>query len=94
MVSVFTVINLGCFIFSSKVLPAIGKSELGILTRWMGLIFVVTGTQMIISGLTAVINQQFIHLGHSRKLGGATHLTSLEPRMNRHKHARLTVQGR
>jgi multiple antibiotic resistance protein len=57
-VSVFAVlclITFVCFIFSSKILTVIGNSGLSIVTRLIGLIFVVIGTQMVIDGVTAVI---------------------------------------
>ena len=57
-VSVFAVlclITFVCFIFSSKFLTVIGNSGLSIVTRLIGLIFVVIGTQMVIDGVTAVI---------------------------------------
>ncbi len=56
-VSVFAalcLINFFCFIYSSKILTAIGKSGLSIITRLMGLILAVIGTQMIIAGITSV----------------------------------------
>jgi multiple antibiotic resistance protein len=58
-VSVFAVlclITFICFIFSSNVLSVIGKSGLSIVTRLMGLILAVIGTQMIIAGITALVN--------------------------------------
>lgn len=57
-VSVFAVlclITFVCFIFSSKILAVIGNSGLSIVTRLMGLILTVIGTQMVIDGVTAVI---------------------------------------
>jgi multiple antibiotic resistance protein len=57
-VSVFAVlclITFVCFIFSSKILAVIGNSGLSIVTRLMGLILAVIGTQMVIDGVTAVI---------------------------------------
>ncbi|PID42366.1 MAG: hypothetical protein CSA52_03880 [Gammaproteobacteria bacterium] len=57
-VSVFAVlclITFFCFISSSRILQVTGKSGLGIITRLMGLILSVTGTQMIISGVTTLI---------------------------------------
>lgn len=57
-ISVFAVlclITFLCFIFSSNILTVIGKSGLGIITRLMGLILAVIGTQMIIAGVSAVI---------------------------------------
>ncbi|PIE43914.1 MAG: hypothetical protein CSA50_02860 [Gammaproteobacteria bacterium] len=59
-VSVFAVlcsITFICFIFSSRVLLIIGKSGLSIVTRLMGLILAVIGTQMIISGVTTLISR-------------------------------------
>ena len=50
-VSVFAVlclITFFCFVFSSKILLLIGKSGLSIVTRLMGLILAVIGTQMLI----------------------------------------------
>lgn len=44
-------ITLLCFIFSSKILSAIGESGLGIVTRLMGLILAVIGVQMLIMGV-------------------------------------------
>lgn len=57
-ISVFTclcIITYICFIFSSKILLVIGKSGLSIVTRLMGLILAVIGTQMIIQGVLEVI---------------------------------------
>jgi multiple antibiotic resistance protein len=57
-VSVFAVlcfITFICFIFSSNILSVIGKSGLSIVTRLMGLILAVIGTQMIIVGITALV---------------------------------------
>lgn len=48
-------ITFVCFVFSSKILAIIGKSGLSIVTRLMGLILAVIGTQMIITGITAVV---------------------------------------
>lgn len=53
--AVLCVITFVCFIFSSNILAVIGKSGLGIVTRLMGLILAVIGTQMIITGVTAVV---------------------------------------
>lgn len=44
-----------CFIFSSHILSIIGKSGLSIVTRLMGLILAVIGTQMMISGISALV---------------------------------------
>ena len=60
-VSVFFVlclITFFCFIFSSKIIAGIGHSGLSIVTRLMGLILAVIGTQMVIVGITDVITQQ------------------------------------
>lgn len=57
-ISVFAVICLitfVCFIFSSNILAVIGESGLSIVTRLMGLILAVIGTQMVITGVTEVI---------------------------------------
>ena len=45
-----------CFIYSPKILSVIGKSGMAIVTRLMGLILAVIGTQMAIEGITDVIN--------------------------------------
>lgn len=45
-----------CFIFSSRILAAIGKSGLSIVTRLMGLILAVIGVQMLLVGFKAVIS--------------------------------------
>jgi multiple antibiotic resistance protein len=58
-VSVFAVlciITFYCFIFSSNILAVIGENGLSIVTRLMGLILAVIGTQMVIVGVTSVIN--------------------------------------
>ena len=49
-------ITFFCFIFSSKILSAIGESGLGIVTRLMGLILAVIGVQMLIVGIKAAIH--------------------------------------
>jgi multiple antibiotic resistance protein len=59
-VSVFAVlcfITFICFIFSSNILSVVGKSGLGIVTRLMGLILAVIGTQMIIVGLMTLVSK-------------------------------------
>lgn len=59
-VSVFALlclITFGCFIFSSNILAIIGKSGLSIITRLMGLILTVIGTQMLIDGLQAAFSK-------------------------------------
>jgi len=58
-ISVFAalcLITFVCFIFSSNIMAAIGKSGLSIVTRLMGLILAVIGTQMVIIGVTAVVS--------------------------------------
>lgn len=54
--AVLCLITFVCFIFSSNILAAIGKSGLSIVTRLMGLILAVIGTQMVIIGVTAVVS--------------------------------------
>lgn len=59
-VSVFAVlclITFFCFIFSSTILSVIGKSGLSIVTRLMGLILAVIGTQMLIVGLMTLVSK-------------------------------------
>jgi len=48
------IITFICFIFSGNILRLIGSSGLSIVTRLMGLILAVIGTQMLIEGVTAV----------------------------------------
>ncbi len=58
-VSVFALlclITFVCFIFSSNIMVIIGKSGLSIVTRLMGLILAVIGTQMLIAGIKGVIS--------------------------------------
>ncbi|NMP17611.1 MarC family protein [Thalassotalea sp. Y01] len=50
------VITFFCFIFSSKIILLVGENGLGIVTRLMGLILTVIGVQMLITGVTAVVN--------------------------------------
>jgi len=59
-VSVFAVlclITFLCFIFSSTILSVVSKSGLSIVTRLMGLILAVIGTQMIIVGLMTLVSK-------------------------------------
>ncbi|KKN24153.1 hypothetical protein LCGC14_0897740 [marine sediment metagenome] len=59
-VSVFAVlclITFFCFIFSSTILSVISKSGLSIVTRLMGLILAVIGTQMLIVGLMTLVSK-------------------------------------
>jgi multiple antibiotic resistance protein len=53
--AVLCLITFICFIFSSNILSVIGKSGLSIVTRLMGLILAVIGTQMFIVGVTALV---------------------------------------
>ncbi len=56
-VSVFAVlclITFICFIYSANILSVVGKSSLSIVTRLMGLILAVVGTQMIINGVMTI----------------------------------------
>ena len=58
-ISVFALLCLMtffCFIFSTSILKFVGKAGLSIVTRLMGLILAVIGTQMIIIGVTAATN--------------------------------------
>ncbi|MCJ8349572.1 MarC family protein [Moritella sp.] len=54
--AVLCLITFVCFIFSSKIISAIGESGLGIVTRLMGLILAVIGVEMLIGGVTDVIS--------------------------------------
>lgn len=49
-------ITFFCFVFSSKIMSAIGESGLGIVTRLMGLILAVIGVQMLVTGINAVFS--------------------------------------
>jgi len=56
-ISVFAVlclITFICFILSAKILSIIGEGGLGIITRLMGMILAVIGTQMVIIGFKTV----------------------------------------
>lgn len=53
--AVLCVVTFFCFIYSSKILALIGESGLSIVTRLMGLILAVIGTQMLIEGLSDVV---------------------------------------
>lgn len=54
--AVLCLITFICFIFSSRILAAIGKSGLSIVTRLMGLVLAVIGVQMLLVGFKAVIS--------------------------------------
>jgi multiple antibiotic resistance protein len=54
--AVMCLITFLCFIFSSNILAVIGKSGLSIVTRLMGLILAVIGTQMVIVGIRGAID--------------------------------------
>ncbi|NQZ92671.1 MAG: MarC family protein [Moritella sp.] len=54
--AVLCLITFVCFIFSSKIISAIGESGLSIVTRLMGLILAVIGVEMLIGGVTDVIS--------------------------------------
>ena len=59
-VSVFAVlciITFICFIYSSSILSVIGTNGLSIVTRLMGLILAVIGTQMLIVGIMSVVSE-------------------------------------
>jgi multiple antibiotic resistance protein len=58
--AVLCLITFSCFIFSSNILALIGKSGLSIVTRLMGLILAVIGTQMLIAGITGVIKMPVV----------------------------------
>lgn len=52
--AVLCAITYLCFIFSSKIVSTMGESGLSIVTRLMGLILAVMGTQMVITGVTTL----------------------------------------
>lgn len=58
VISVFAllcVVTFLCFIYSAKVLSLLGKGGLTIITRLMGLILAVIGTQMLIIGISSLL---------------------------------------
>ncbi len=61
MFAVLCVITYVLFIYGEKLVTYIGTSALNVITRMMGLIIAVIGTQMVIDGLTGVI--QHLHSG-------------------------------
>lgn len=54
--AVLCVVTFCCFVFSSKIMSAIGESGLGIVTRLMGLILAVIGVQMLVTGIKAAFS--------------------------------------
>ncbi len=54
MFALLCVITYGLFIFGEKLVDYIGASALNVITRMMGLILAVIGTQMVIGGLQVV----------------------------------------
>lgn len=52
--AVLCAITYVSFVSSSKILSAMGESGLSIVTRLMGLILAVMGTQMVITGITSL----------------------------------------
>jgi multiple antibiotic resistance protein len=55
MFAVLCVITYVLFIYGEKLVTYIGASALNVVTRMMGLIIAVIGTQMVIDGLTGVL---------------------------------------
>lgn len=51
--SVLCLITYVCFVFSSSIITRVGQTGLSIVTRLMGLILAVIGTQMLIVGVNA-----------------------------------------
>jgi multiple antibiotic resistance protein len=51
MFAVLCVVTYILFVFGEKFVTYIGSSALGVVTRMMGLILAVIGTQMVIKGL-------------------------------------------
>ena len=54
--AILCIITFICFIFGQKIVKLIGASGLSIITRLMGLILAVIGTQMLITGILSVVN--------------------------------------
>jgi multiple antibiotic resistance protein len=59
MFTILCIITFLCFKYSSKILEKISENTLGIITRLMGLILAVMGTQMVLEGLSSIINISF-----------------------------------
>ena len=55
MFAVLCLITFAAFIYSEKIVGVLGQSGLSIVTRLMGLILAVIGTQMLIEGISGVI---------------------------------------
>lgn len=53
---VLCLITFVCFIFSAKIIKAIGQNGLNIVTRLMGLILAVIGIQMLIAGINGAFH--------------------------------------
>lgn len=60
--SLLCLITFACFVFSSNILSLIGKGGLSIVSRLMGLILAVIGTQMAMTGL-AEASKMFMQTG-------------------------------
>ena len=56
MFTILCIITFLCFKYSSKILQKISENTLGIITRLMGLILAVMGTQMVLEGLASIID--------------------------------------
>lgn len=61
MFAVLCLITYVLFIYGEKLVTYIGTSAVNVITRMMGLIIAVIGTQMVIDGLTGVL--QHLHSG-------------------------------
>ena len=61
MFAVLCMITYVLFIYGEKLVTYIGSSAVNVITRMMGLIIAVIGTQMVIDGLTGVL--QHLHSG-------------------------------
>ena len=55
MFAVLCLITFAAFIYSEKIVGVLGQSGLNIVTRLMGLILAVIGTQMLIEGILGVV---------------------------------------
>ena len=56
MFAVLCLITFACLVSGERIVGLIGNSGLGIITRLMGLILAVIGTQMLIAGITSAIH--------------------------------------
>jgi multiple antibiotic resistance protein len=54
------IVTFICFVFSSRIISAVGENGLGIVTRLMGLILAVIGMQLMIVGIKSAIQMTIL----------------------------------